>query len=330
MKNAIFRELMQDKLKIQYDTQCKKLLGNKIILAWILKYTTEEFATFKIAEIIPCIEGEPEIGAAKVDPGETNKIGNSEKISGSNTEDGVVEEGKIYFDIRFFVFHPVKKEKVKIIINVEAQKSFYPGYSITTRGIFYGARMLSAQLGTEFSVPDYDNIKKVYSIWICMNAPKYIGNAIAEYSMKKRDIVAGLPDKRREYDKISVVVVCLNDEKENDSELTEMLNVLLSEKVSEQEKVKRLQEEFEIPMENNVEKEVSVMCNLSDLVEERGIAKGEILVLISQIQKKIQKGKTIEKIAEEVEEEVEVVKPICDMIKKYPEDSREIIYQKLA
>ncbi|OUP84952.1 hypothetical protein B5F07_06840 [Lachnoclostridium sp. An169] len=42
------------------------------------------------------------------------------------------------------------KRQIKLIINVEAQKDFHPGYSLMTRGIFYGARMISAQKGTEF------------------------------------------------------------------------------------------------------------------------------------------------------------------------------------
>ena len=42
-----------------------------------------------------------------------------------------------------------------MIINVEAQKSFYPGYEIVTRGIFYSARMISAQSGVDFSASDY-------------------------------------------------------------------------------------------------------------------------------------------------------------------------------
>ena len=37
---------------------------------------------------------------------------------------------------------------------------YYTGYSLTTRGVFYGARMISAQLGTEFEIPEYDKIKR--------------------------------------------------------------------------------------------------------------------------------------------------------------------------
>ncbi|MBS6520250.1 MAG: hypothetical protein KH359_06235 [Clostridiales bacterium] len=80
------------------------------------------------------------------------------------------------------------------MINLEAQRDFCPKYSIVTRGIYYGARMISSQKGTEFSGSNYDEIKKVYSIWICMNVPRYIGNTILEYSLTKQDIVQEMPD----------------------------------------------------------------------------------------------------------------------------------------
>ena len=273
MKNGIFRDVSVDSLKIQYDTQCKKVLANKIILAWILKYTMKEFQSFTVEEIAKSIEGNPEIGEYRVNPGESNV--KPEKITGSNTEDKVPDEGSIYYDIRFYVHTPHKKKRTKILINVEAQRSFYPGYSIVTRGIFYGARMISAQLDTEFKIPNYDDMKKVCSIWICMNAPDYIGNAIAEYSIGKNDIVPGVTDIPREYDKLSVIMVCLNRRAaENENRLTEMLNILLSTKIAGEEKAKILQEEFEIPMEQGEEKEMDLMCNLSEYVEECGIQKG--------------------------------------------------------
>lgn len=208
-----------------------------------------------------------------MNPGETNQR-DGEKITGENTESSIPDEGSIYFDIRFFAYYPVNGKKVKIIINIEAQKDFYPGYSIVTRGIFYAARMVSAQLDTEFSVPDYDGIKKVYSVWLCMNAPRYIGNAVSEYHVVKKDIIKGIPDRIREYDKISVIMICLNDKKENENRLTAMLNVLFSDKHKEKEKIDILEKEFDIPMEDGMKKEMKMMCNLSEYVEERGIEKG--------------------------------------------------------
>lgn len=38
MKREIFRDIMSNPLKIQYDMRCKRVLKNKIILAWILKH----------------------------------------------------------------------------------------------------------------------------------------------------------------------------------------------------------------------------------------------------------------------------------------------------
>lgn len=56
------------------------------------------------------------------------------------------------------------------------------------------------------------------------------------------------------------------------------------------------------------------MCNLSDLIEERGIEKGERLCLLSQIQKKLAKGKSLEQIADELEETVEYILPLYEQV----------------
>ena len=47
--------------KARYDSQVKKLLANRAILAWILKTCTEEFAPYSPREIEDCILGEPVI-----------------------------------------------------------------------------------------------------------------------------------------------------------------------------------------------------------------------------------------------------------------------------
>ncbi len=187
MKTEVARDLNLASQKVQFDTYCKRILGNKYILAWLLKDTVKEFSKMAIEKILECIEGEIEIGKTAVNPGETNQ----EKITGISTEDTVPEEGTVYYDLRFFAYLPNGEERIKLIINVEAQKSFWPGYELVSRGIFYGARMISAQLGTEFQIPNYNDIKKVYSIWICMNTPQYIGNAVSEYHIVKEDPIPG-------------------------------------------------------------------------------------------------------------------------------------------
>lgn len=287
MRNEFARNLDLAQAKIQYDEQCKKVLGDKNILSWILQRTVREYAGMNREEIMKCIEGEPEIGSRRVNPGETN----ASQITGMANEDKVNEEGTIFYDIRFFAWIPKSREKIRLIINVEAQKKYHTGYSLTTRGVFYGARMISAQLGTEFEIPEYDKIKKVYSIWICMNAPQYIGNAISEYKLEKTDLIPGIPDRRKEYDKLSVVMVCLNTKKETEDQFLGMLQTLFNTELAEKEKKERLEQEYEIQMENGFGKELSLMCNLSDTVEERGIQKGIEKGIEQGMEKGIEKGK---------------------------------------
>ena len=270
MEKELAKSLRNAGKDVQYDEQCKKVLSNKVILAWILKGTAKEFKDLELDTIVSSIEGEPEVSAVKVNPGETNQ----ERITGSRNEDKVPGEGVIYYDIRFYAYVPNGKKPIKIIINVEAQKDYYPGYDIVTRGIFYASRMISAQLGTEFTIPNYDGIQKVYSIWICMNSPKKVGNAIAEYSIRKKDWVAGIPDKESAYDKLAVVIVTLNEKSVMDEALLQMLNVILSAQSSYEEKAEKLTNQFHINLENNLGKELDLMCNLSGYVKEKGREEG--------------------------------------------------------
>ena len=313
MKNELAGDIGLAAGKSQYDAQCKRVLANKVILAWILKYTVKEFRSMSIRQIKKCIGNDILISKVSVEPGKTN-VSEPEKIIGEAEEDKVQGEGGIYFDIRFSVYLPKKNEKIKMLINVEAQKDFHPGYAVPSRGVFYAARMISAQKGTEFSGSDYDGIRKVYSIWICMNAPDYIGNAVSEYSLVKTDHIPGIPDQKSAYDKISVVQICLNPKSEKGNRLTEMLNVLLSAKMKAEEKIKILEEDFQISMEREMGKELNQMCNLSDYVEEIGIKKGIEKLLTEQVMKKIEKGKTIPEIADALEEDEETIRRIVETL----------------
>lgn len=176
----------------EYDNNIKFILSQKIILAHILAGTVNEFMGMKPEVIVPYIEGDPQIDKIFVEPGLTNT---TSKIQGSNTEDAVPGEGSNTYDVKFYVRYPDEQKKgkkkdkeeklVKLLIDIEAQKDFYPGYDLVTRGVFYAARQISAQKGTEFEKCDYNNMKKVYSIWLCLSPPKYCENTIMRYSFQE-------------------------------------------------------------------------------------------------------------------------------------------------
>lgn len=274
MKTEIAKDIENAGYRIRYDAQCKKVLGNKIILAWIMRETVKEFAHQPVEAIRDCIEKEPEIGTVYMNPGQTHT---NDKITGLSTEDKVQNEGSITYDIRFNAYVPQKEQAVKLILNIEGQKDFYPGYPIITRGIYYGSRLLSSQNGTEFSKSNYENIKKVYSIWICTEAPKYIGNAISTYDIRKTDIVGVIPDIPEHYDKLCVVMICLNETQKSDNAFLNMMNILLSPTIPVEKKKYLLENDYHIPMDDGLGKEMDLMCNISEYVWARAEREGRAI-----------------------------------------------------
>lgn len=165
---------------------------------------------------------------------------------------------------------------IKILINLETQRKYHPGYDLVTRGIYYAARMISTQHNTEFHDDDYDNIKKVYSIWICTNTPKYAQNTITEYKIQQEKIFGNFQGKAR-YDILNVTFICLGDWKKEDTPtVLSMLSILLSDRIKPADKMKTLEDNYKIPMTRELRKEIQKMCNLSEEIEERGIEKGAI------------------------------------------------------
>lgn len=71
-----------------------------------------------------------------------------------------------------------------------------------------------------------------------------------------------------------VVIVALNEYMPTKSEFISMMNVLLSTEKNAEEKKALLEQQFHIPMQAGIGKELDLMCNLSGYVEQKGIEKG--------------------------------------------------------
>lgn len=140
--------------------------------------------------------------------------------------------------------------------------------------------MISAQKGVEFQKSDYGKIKKVYSIWICMNVPDNVKNTITKYSIKEENIIGKVRRKKESYDLMAIIIIGLGEEKEeNFTGVIKLLSVLLSDTTMPAEKKRILKDEFEISMTKNMESEVNDMCNLSDGIEERAEKRERIKLL---------------------------------------------------
>lgn len=67
------------------------------------------------------------------------------------------------------------------------------------------------------------------------------------------------------------------------------------------------------------------MCTILDAA----ITQGETLKLIVQVQKKIKRGDSISKIADDLVEDEITITPIYKIVKEFPEDTERDIYWKL-
>ncbi|MBQ9606814.1 MAG: hypothetical protein IJV16_06525, partial [Lachnospiraceae bacterium] len=267
------------------DRAVKELFADKQVLSRILKRVTKEFKDETVEDIMSAIEGEPEIESVPVVPGLTNVSRvppEATKIIGDNTESNITNEGIYYFDVKFSVRLPDKEIAdfgIRIIVDVEGQYDYYPGYDAVTRGIFYGTRMISSQSGTEFVGEGYSNIRKVYSIWICMDPPDYAENSIVRFSITPEVITGEFPQEKLEkmkYDLMDVVLVFISTERSSEKdELCGMLEVLLDEKAGKEERLSKLEKDYGMKRTYELESKVGGMCDYSVGIAMKNYASGE-------------------------------------------------------
>ncbi len=273
METGISKTINTVEQQAQYDSAVKKLLSEKIVLAWILKECVAEFRGFSVNQIMTeCIEGTPRVSVVAVDQDELDLDENivDTKIEGVNTEDNSIKEGKVYYDIRFNAIVPSTKEPIHLIINVEAQKSDKTPYPIIRRAIYYCSRMISSQKNTIFTKSHYEKIRKVYSIWIEMNVDEEKRNTITQYDISEKTIVGDVKEKESDYDLLSVLLVRLGDpDNADDKSVLKLLDVLLSSTKKPDEKRQILEKDFDIPMSYSMSEEVNIMCNLGEGIYEQ-------------------------------------------------------------
>ncbi len=265
--------------KAQYDTRVKRLLAQKSILAHILVKTVDEFKGMKPEDVVKYIEGEPSISVVPVEPGLANMEktdATGQRIVGLNTENAEINEGLVRFDIIFYVRMPSivgrKNGLSQIIVNIEAQKDEPTEYKILNRAIFYVSRLISSQKERDFVNTNYDDIKQVFSIWICMNMDD---NSLSHIHLTKDEMLKPCNWKGN-LDLLNIVLIGITNEiPEHDEkyEMHRLIGALLSSELKEQEKLDIIEHEYNIPVSQEFREDVSIMCNLSQGIEDKAIAK---------------------------------------------------------
>lgn len=195
--------------KAQYDARVKRILAQKNILAHILVKTVDEFKGMKPEDVVTYIEGEPKVGIVPVEPGLMNAEktdATGQRIVGLNTENAEINEGLVRFDIIFYV--RMKNGLSQIIVNVEAQKDEPNKYKLLNRAIFYVSRLVSSQKERDFVNTNYDDIKQVFSIWICMNMDC---NSLSHIHLAKDEMLSPY-DWKGNIDLLNIVLVGITND----------------------------------------------------------------------------------------------------------------------
>ena len=259
--NTIGHAISNDKVNL--DAGCKSLLGCTPVAAFIAKNCIPEFhdmALDKIQEFIVYKKAKSEMTPEELAEIQKSNIPPVEischpvedlpdKLNEKNVESKSVNEGTIYYDVLFDIGLPGGKAN-RVIVDIEAQNKYNPGYHMLNRGSFYCGRMVSAQKESVFHNSDYDKLQKVYSIWLCIDPGEEVRGVCNTYSMTETCLAKEYHFPKEQYDNYCIVMACL------------------------QEKKLQLATECGLPVTTDVKEGINQMCNYSDFVEQQGVEKG--------------------------------------------------------
>jgi hypothetical protein len=254
-------ELLMNK----FDTACKKILEFKEVLSRILEAVIDDFHGMEYSEI------EKLIGAVTID---YPLNADMPLVQNVDTETASMTDGTRRFDLKFPVMVPSDNSEYEMIINIEAQKAFVSEKYVHKRAEYYTSRLISGQYGKKFTESDFDKIKRVRSVWICLQPTEAYRNSVTVFERGAR-VLGGNPKITNNiYDTSSYVIVGLNGNLESGINLVKFLDTLFSVDITPEEKSQRLDKEFGIAAGDNMKKELRDMCDFSKAIYEQGVEQG--------------------------------------------------------
>lgn len=244
------------KFKDAYNEQCKSILSFKFVLATIMKNCLFEYKHCNIDTIMNELI-EKDIGS------------NGEKIIGYTNDFDDVR-----MDLFFSAALPNSNDSIGMLINLEPQKTTHVGYKINNRALLYSGYELVFQHGRNVTKKNYDQLKKVVSLWICFDAPsKEEENSITYFHLTK-DVVLGYNIiEPKDYDKLQIIIIYMGQNSCNHP-LLNFIELLFTNRIRPNEKIELLQKQFNLNTSSSFNKEVNEMCGLADRIEEQALKKG--------------------------------------------------------
>ena len=272
--------LSAEELGEKYDQSAKRVWRNREILAPLLQLCVGEFKGESIESIMRLIDAESiseDVPVSDLPP----------QVVELAAQMGSTTERPVTFDLRFVAKNPKLSTEdvlVRLHILVDFQNKFHPtdadgkGYPIESRGVYYAARGLGAQLGPLTEQTNYNALEKVISIWIVSeDVPRRLQNTVSRYSMVKEDLIGKADIPKEHYDKLELVVIRRGGAGKAGVPLFEYLDAVFSSDIETMDKF--------TPASANPEivEEVADMPGMSQAILNKGKQEGEQNALVQSI-----------------------------------------------
>ena len=154
-----------------------------------------------------------------------------------------------------------------ILVNIEAQKDEPTSYYIQNRAVFYACRMVSSQKERDFTGMNYNDIKKVYTIWICMNQKENSLN----YLHLTNEKLMGKTAIEKAGDLIHIILLGLAKNLPpytEENKLHRLLGALFTNELTADEKISIIESEYNIEAKNELRKDVRKVSGLGESLVE--------------------------------------------------------------
>lgn len=229
--------------ELRLDGAFKSIMSNSSILSNMLEPLIDDFRgkdTEYIRKCLPVQEGNRTI--IKLD-----------------SEFGTLGKAPVRLDNVFEVKVP-GSESIAVIIDLEGQSDNNPGYRIEKRALYYASCMIQSQKGRYFENDNYEQIRKVMSIWIMMSPVIKDKNTIRTYGIEPKylDMFKGKGDISP-LDLLEIVIINIGDSDDLPETMMGLMNTLFSKGLTASERVKILKNTY------NIKEADSLLGDLEDM-----------------------------------------------------------------
>ena len=216
----------------------------------------------------------------------------------------------VTFDIIFEAIAPDTGKPIQLIINVEPQKAANPGYPIIKRALYYTSRLISSQKEKYFVGDDYAKIRKVYSIWVIMDATQERSNLIQRFKLSEELLHGTFHENIKNYDLMTIILLNLG-EGEMSHDLLKMLHLIFLDLLKTEQKEAILLDDYGIKLTRDMREEIDRMGGLMQPAVDMAVKK----IVNETVQKAVSQAVAEKEAEKETEKETDRLDSIRKIMK---------------